>query len=418
MGLNADEIKAAYDVVVIGGGPAGSAVATLVAEKGHQVLLLEREAEARFKIGESLMAETYWSFKRLGVLDKLKASAFPRKYSVQFFSKTGKGSAPFYFFHNNPHESSTTWQVERSQFDQMLRDNAAQKGAQVRLGAAVRQVLFDGERAVGVQAQFGSGSPVDIGAKVVVDASGQSSFIARKLKLKEVEPTLKKASIFTHFKGAHRDEGVDEGATLILHTQQRDSWFWYIPLSEDRVSVGVVGDLDYLFKGRGGEAEQTFYEEVEKCAPIKQRISDAQQLFDVKTTQDFSYRSRQIAGAGWVLVGDAYGFLDPIYSSGVLLALKSGEWAADAINEGLDKGDLSGGQLGRFGPDFVAGMEAIRKLVYAFYNKEFSFAQFLRQHPQCQQGVVDILIGDVFKDGVNDIFTPMGQMCQLPESVE
>lgn len=415
--MSEQTIKEEYDVVVIGGGPAGCAAATLVAEQGHKVLLLEREAEAKFKIGESLMAETYWSFERLGVLDKLKESAFPRKHSVQFFSKTGKGSAPFYFSDNNPHESSITWQVERSQFDRMLRENAREKGAQIQLGAAVRQILFDGDRAVGVRAQAAGGEQRDIGAKVVVDASGQSALLARKLKLKEGEPNLKKASIFTHFKGAHRDDGIDEGATLILHTRDRDSWFWYIPLSDDRVSVGVVGDLQYLFKGRAGDAEQTFYEEVDKCDPIKERISGARQIFAPKTTQDFSYRSRQLAGDGWVLVGDAYGFLDPIYSSGVLLALKSGEWAADAINEGLAKGDLSGGQLGRFGPDFIAGMEAIRKLVYAFYSKDFSFAQFLQQHPECQQGVVDILVGDVFKEGVSDIFAPMSRMCPLPEAV-
>lgn len=411
-----------YDVIVIGGGPGGSTAATLVAKKGHRVLLLERNKSPQFKVGESLMPATYWTFERLGVIDKLKGSHFPEKYSVQFYSGSGKASAPFYFYRNDPHESSMTWQVLRSEFDQMLLENAQDKGAEVQRGVSVHEVLFDGEKAVGVRAKLADGRIVELSAKVVVDSTGQSALISRKLRINTIEPTLKKASIFTHFEGGIRDEGIDEGATLILHTESKDSWFWSIPLPYDRVSVGVVGDLDYLLQDRresdGTLSHQAIFdEELAKCPALQPRLADAKQLFPVKVTKDFSYRANRIAGNGWVLVGDAFGFLDPVYSSGLFLALKSGEMAADAINEALEKEDFSAEQLGRFGPEFVAGMEAIRKLVYAFYTKDFSFARFLKQFPECQQGIVDILSGNVYRKDVTGIFGPMAEMCHLPEDM-
>ena len=209
---------------------------------------------------------------------------------------------------------------------------------------------------------------------------------------------------------------------MILHTENKDSWFWYIPLPYDRVSVGVVGGIDYLLQNRRSSDgklnhQAIFDEELEKCPAVKSRLENAKQCFDVKVTKDFSYRASQIAGDGWVLVGDAFCFLDPVYSTGLFLALKSGEMAADAINDALEANDFSGEQLGQFGPEFVEGMEAFRKLVYAFYTKEFSFGKFLNRFPECEQGIIDILSGNVFTKDVSQIFPPMRQMCRLPEEM-
>ena len=411
-----------YNTIVIGGGPAGSTVATLVAEQGHRVLLLERTSTPQFKIGESLIPATYWTFKRLGMLEKLRASHFPQKYSVQFYSRTGKASNPFYFFQTNPHDSAVTWQVLRSEFDQMLLDNAKEKGVEIRRGIGVREVLFEGDTATGVVTQNVDGTREPLNATVIVDSTGQRSLIGRQLSLNTTEPNLKMASLFTHYEGGHRDEGIDEGATLILHTEEKDSWFWSIPLPYNRTSIGVVGELDYLLQNRRDadsklNFQKIFTEELAKCAPLQQRLEGANQLFPIQSTKDFSYRASRIAGNNWVLVGDAFGFLDPVYSTGLFLALKSGEMAADVIIEAFHKNDFSEAQLGSFGPAFVKGMEAFRKLVYAFYTKEFSFARFLSEYPEHQGGIVDILSGDVFRKDVTHIFPAMAEMCPLPPEV-
>ncbi len=418
-----------YDTIIIGGGPAGSTAATLIAQQGYRVLLLERDAEPTFKIGESLIPATYWTFKRLGMLDKLRTSHFPQKFSVQFFTRTGKATTPFYFFETNPHESAVTWQVLRSEFDQMLLDNAIEKGVEVRRGVSVRKVIFEGDKAIGVAAQNGkndhaqaSNNLETINGNVIVDSTGQRSLIGRQLNLNTIEPNLKKASLFTHYEGGHRDEGIDEGATLIMHTEDKESWFWSIPLPYNRTSIGVVGELDSLLQNRREpdgklNAQKIFNEELEKCQPLKQRLEGAKQLFPIQTTKDFSYRASRIAGDNWVLIGDAFGFLDPVYSTGLFLALKSGEMAADVIIEAFRENDFSEKQLGSFGKTFVDGMEAFRKLVYAFYTKEFSFARFLSEYPEHLGGIVDILSGDVYRRDVTYIFPDMSKTCYFPPEV-
>ena len=403
-----------YDVITIGGGPGGAAASTLLAQRGYKVLLLERSRTPRFKIGESLMPATYWTLERMGVLPRLKESHFPKKYSVQFYNKKGKASVPFYFTETDPSESSQTWQVLRSEFDALLLDNAREQGVEIRRGALVKDVLFEGDRAVGVRVELPDEGEKEIRCRVVVDASGQSAIISKKLGLRRHDPDLKKAAYFTHFQGALRDPGIDEGATLVIRTEEAKSWFWYIPLPDDRVSVGVVGGLDYLVAGRPADPQQVFEEEVERCPALQPRLANATQVFPVQATRDFSYRSSRIAGDGWVLVGDAFGFLDPIYSSGVLLALKSGELAADSVHEGLAAGDLSGARLGAHGPRFTAGMEAMRKLVYAFYEQDFSFAKFLSRHPEHRLNIIHLLVGNVEQD-IGDLFDAMSWMVRFPK---
>jgi flavin-dependent dehydrogenase len=397
--------RSATDVVVIGGGPAGSTVSTLVAQQGYKVKLYERERFPRFHIGESLIPETYWVFKRLKMLDKMKASPFVKKYSVQFVAANGKVSAPFYFWDNKPHECSQTWQVIRSEFDQLILQNAAEQGVEVHQPARVLEVLFEGPRAVGVRVQKEDGSQQEVRAKVVVDASGQSTMLQNRFKLRLWDPVLNKGAIWTYWRGAYRDTGRDEGATLVVQTRDRQGWFWYIPQHDDTVSVGVVAPFDYLFKGRGSH-EQTYNEEVDACPAIKERVSPGKRVTGYFATKDYSYRSKEVAGDGWVLVGDAFGFLDPLYSSGVLLALKSGEMAADTIAEGLAAGDVSAAQLGKWGPTFNKGVDRMRRLVCEYYDG-FSFGKFVRAFPHLKGTVTDLLIGDLFTDRVDEVWGPM-----------
>ena len=395
------------DVVIIGGGPAGSTTATLLAQQGCRVELFERERFPRFHIGESLIPETYWVLKRLKMLDKMKASHFVKKHSVQFVNASGKVSTPFYFTEHKPHECSQTWQVVRSEFDQMLMDNAAEQGVHVHQGVRVLDVLFEGDRAVGVEISEG-GSSRTVQADVVVDASGQSSMIINKFGLRVPDPVLNKAAVWTYFEGAYRDVGQDEGATLVLQTQDKKAWFWYIPQHNNIVSVGVVGDFNYLFTGRG-DHETTFYEEVDRCPSLNERIAVGKRASRFYATKDYTYRSSRAAGDGWVLVGDAFGFLDPLYSSGVLLALRSGELAADCIAAGLSTGDTSRTQLGKWEPDFVRGMNRMRRLVCEYYDG-FSFGKFVRRFPHHKGDITDLLIGDLFKDELDEVFKSIDLM--------
>ena len=394
-----------YDVIVIGGGPAGSTVSTLIAQRGYRVALFERERFPRFHIGESLIPETYWVLKRLNMLPKMQRSRFIKKYSVQFVNAVGRQSAPFYFRDNKPHECSQTWQVVRSEFDTMMLDNAREHGVDAREGVHVLDVLFEDERAVGVRIKDVDGDRREIRASVVVDASGQAAMLQNRFKLRLWDPVLNKGAIWTYWQGAYRDTGRDEGATMVLQTADRSGWFWYIPLHDDTVSVGVVAPFDYLFKGRNGH-EQTYREEVERCPAVRQRVSGARQATGYFATRDYSYRSTEVAGDGWVLVGDAFGFLDPLYSSGVLLALKSGELAADAIVEGIEAGDLRAAQLGKWGPVFNEGVDRMRRLVCEYYAG-FSFGRFVRAFPELRGTVTDLLIGDLFTDRVDKVWGAM-----------
>ena len=227
----------------------------------------------------------------------------------------------------------------------------------------------------------------------------------RRVQLRVWDPVLCKGSIWTYWKGTHRDAGLDEGATLVLQTDNKHGWFWYIPLHDDRASVGVVAPFDYLFKGRG-DLEQTYREEMDRCPAVKGRLAKATRISGCFATKDFSYRSTQTAGDGWVLIGDAFGFLDPLYSSGILLALRSGEMAADAIHEGLTNGDISAAQLGKWGPSFHEGMDRMRRLVCEYYDG-FNFGAFVRRYPELRGTVTDLLIGDLFTDRVDKVWGPM-----------
>jgi flavin-dependent dehydrogenase len=395
------------DVAVIGGGPAGTTTATLLAQKGYRVELFEREHFPRFHIGESLIPETYWVLDRLKMLPKMQASPFVKKYSVQFVGQKGRLSEPFYFDEHKPHESSQTWQVVRAEFDQMMLDNAREQGVVAHEGARVLDILFEGERAVGIKVKLENDTERVVRAKVVVDASGQSSLIMGKLQLREWDSELKKAALWTYWEGAERGPGKDGGATIVMQTVGKKGWFWYIPLHNNIVSVGVVADHDYLFKNRDTKDHETIYhEEVARCPGLQPRLKEATRVAPFRAAKEYSYRSRQAAGDGWVLVGDAFGFLDPLYSSGVLLALKSGQLAADTIAEGLADQDTSATQLRKWEPAFRKGMDRMRRLVCEYYDG-LSFGRFVQQNPEMKGWITDLLIGDLFDDKVDVVWPPL-----------
>lgn len=400
-------MQAQYDVVVIGAGPAGSTSAGLVSQAGLKTLLLEREAFPRFHVGESLMPECYWPLQRLGLVERMKESKFVKKRSVQFVAASGKESQPFYFTEHDPRECSTTWQVERADFDQLLFDRAGELGADCYDQTRVLDVVFDEDKqAKAVKLRTRDGETKTVECKVVVDATGQSSMIAHKLGLREDLPNLKKAAIWGYYKNARRDDGINSGATIIMHTVEKDSWFWFIPLSDDVTSIGCVGDNEYMVKTELS-IEDRYQLEISRCPGLQERLVDAERVGKLHVAKEYSYWTKQHAGEGWVLVGDAFGFIDPIYSSGVYFALTMGDRAANSVIEAFEKNDFSGEQLGSWCDEFKAGSQWIRKLVEAFYSKEFSFGKFMAEHPEYKGNLVDILIGRVFHSEAGNIFESM-----------
>ncbi len=361
----------------------------------------------RFHVGESLMPETYWPLQRLGLNERVRSSGWQAKKSVQFVTHRGTESEPFFFRQHDDRECSTTWQVERSEFDKMLFDRAGELGADCHDRTRLIDVLFDESgKAVGVKVRDSQGLEHSIASKVVIDATGQHSFIANKLGLKEVNPDLKKAAIWTYYRDAVRGEGDNEGATIILNTESKESWFWFIPLSRGITSIGCVGDNDYLLKGRG-KPQKVYDEELAKCPGLTPRLIGAKRLGEICTAKEFSYMTKTSAGDGWVLVGDALGFIDPVYSSGVYFALEMGVRAGDAVVAGFQNNDLSAQQLGCWVEPFKQGAQWVRKLVHAFYTKEFSIGRFMKEHPEHRASVTDLLIGRIFNDGAARMFKDM-----------
>ena len=404
-----------YDCVVIGSGPAGSTAAAIVAEQGYSTLLIERDKFPREHVGESLMPEAYWVFERLGIVHELNKIGFTRKNGVQFVSASGKETKPFVFADHDDSDANLSWHVKRSDFDKILCDTAFNRGATFVDNTRVLDIELKKKSPHKITIQTAEGKTQELSAKVVVDASGQSAMIANRNGLKEVYEDLKKAGIWGYFEGAVRAGGNNPEVTCILNTESKDAWFWYIPLSDGTVSVGLVGDNDFLLK-RGNKPQDTFDAEIKNCPGMQRRLLDAKQVGRLQVAKEFSYRTTEQAGDGWVLVGDAGGFIDPVYSSGVYLALKSGLWAGEAIAEGLGRGDLSKKQLGRWTKEYEGGVKWIRKMVRAFYTKEFSFGDFMKAHPQHVSNLTNLLIGRVFEGEPGAIFEDMDPWIEKAKS--
>jgi len=411
-----------YDAIVVGGGPAGSAAATVLAMHGRRVVVIEKEKFPRYHIGESLIPYTYFPLKRLGVIGRMRKSVYPKKYSVQFVSMDGLASHPFYFFQHLDHPASQTWQVVRGDFDLMLLNNARDKGAEVLEETRVVELLRDSVNTViGVRAETKKGRALEFHAPVTIDASGREGFSLARNRWRVPDPKLDRVALWTYYRGAVRDPGKDEGATTIAFLPDK-GWFWYIPLPDDVVSVGAVAQSDYLFRDTR-KLEAIFEREVGRNKWIEQHLAPGKRIRAPGSsdgpfylTREWSYRSRHCGADGLVLAGDVLTFLDPVFSSGVFFALKGGELAADAVHAALAAGDVSARRFREYGETMSRGIESMRRLVHAFYDPEFSMRQFVTRYPPLRGDVTDCIIGNVFRDFTR-LFKAVGEFARLPAAM-
>ncbi len=377
--------------------------------------LLEREKFPRYHIGESLLPFTYFPMETTGVIERLKKSAHVKKYSVQFVSQDGRVSQPFYFFNHFTHEAAQTWQVLRSEFDQALLDNAREKGADVFEETNARDLIRNGDGAVaGVRAESKDGAPLEFHAPITIDATGRDALTVTRNGWKIRDPYLNKIAVWTYYEGALRDQGYDEGATTVAYVPDK-GWFWYIPLHSDIVSVGVVAEKDYLYQGTRDLAE-IFYREVKKNVWIEQHLACGRQTGPFRVTGEYSYRSRYSAADGVILTGDAFAFLDPVFSSGVFIALYSGEQAALCADAAIARNDFSAAQFSAYSEKLCQSIEAMRALVYAFYDHRFSFRKLIDKYPHLAKDVTDCLIGNLLVD-FGPLQKALAEFASLPEEL-
>lgn len=358
---------AIYDVAIIGGGPAGSTAATLLARAGRRVLVCEREKFPRFHIGESLLPISMKTFTRLGVHEKFERAGFLRKYGGEMASACSEEGVKFYFKDGYRSQTETSYQVPRAEFDKVLLDHAAQNGAEVREETSVKGVEFFGDR-VELQVQGKTSGLEKISARYLIDASGRHSVLGNHFKLKKTYPHLQKISIFAHYEGVESDEGRD--GTLTRQLRAADRWFWYVPLPNDRASIGIVLDTA-LYRQTKKSPEQFLEESLAEQPFLARRMMQARRVTPAYASADFSYRQTRLTGDRWMLAGDAAGFIDPVFSSGVFLALLAGEQCADILDLVLDHPRKARRLFAKYERLLRRVMKGYLRFVDAWYSKEF-----------------------------------------------
>ena len=403
------------DVIVVGGGPAGSTASAILAMHGRTVVCLEKSAFPRYHIGESLIPYTYFTLKRLGMIEKLQASAFTKKYSICFVSQSGKQSQPFFFDSHFDHPATQTWQVLRSEFDGMMRDNAREKGAEIVHGIKVDELILEEGRTVGVRGTDESGKPFELRAPVTIDASGRDALAINQFGWRMPDKALDRFAIWSYWKGALRDPGRAGGATTVAYLPNK-GWFWYIPLANDVLSVGLVAKKEYLFRGTQ-DIEAIYHREIKENVWLIEHLAPASQCDVVRITNEFSYRSLHCASDGLVLAGDAFNFLDPVFSSGMFFAMKSGELAADAVHAALGRSDTSAKAFAEYGKLYCSGIENMRKLVHAFYDERVNYGHFIRKYPELKADLTDCIIGAVDRD-FEVMFKAFSEFAVIPPDLD
>jgi len=391
------------DVLIIGGGPAGSTVAPLLAERGYRVVLLEKAHHPRFHIGESLLPANMALFDQLGVGEEVRAIGM-QKWGAEFVSPWHDHRQVFEFADAWDKSMPMAYQVRRSAFDEILIRNAERKGAEVHEGCKVIGVDFQAEGGAVVTAEHDDGRKAQWRARFVVDASGRDTFLANRMQIKHRNPKHNSSAVYGHFTGVQRNPGKAEGHITIFWFKH--GWFWSIPLSDGVTSIGMVTWPYHMKSRKGRSLEQFLHDNIQSCPALAERMAKAEPAGPVEATGNFSYCSSRNHGKDYILLGDAYAFIDPVFSSGVLLAMQGGFFAADAIDESLKHPERAHAAMRRFDKQMKLGPREFSWFIYRVTNPTMrELFMGPRNIFRVKEALLSLLAGDIY--GKTPIWTSL-----------
>jgi flavin-dependent dehydrogenase len=353
------------DVAVVGGGPGGSSVATFLAERGLHVALFERETFPRFHVGESLMPATMRLLEEMGVRHEIESHGFQLKYGASFIDEENGRSQTFYFLPGQPWPNYT-YQVSRAEFDTLLLEHARKRGVTVHQPATVEDAAFDAD-GVTVTARA-EAEPLSVRAAVLVDASGRDGFMATRRGERRRIPNLGKVALFAHYRGARRASGLEEGNIRVYVF--KDGWCWWIPLDHDRTSVGTVCHARTV-RAWTGDMEGLHASMIARSRGVSENLAGAERLTPVYTTSNFAYENSPVVADRFVAVGDAIAFVDPIFSGGVYIALRTGQLAAEAIAGAFAAGAFDRARFTDYERRVRRGLDPLFKFIHKYYEPAF-----------------------------------------------
>jgi FADH2-dependent halogenase len=382
------------DVLVVGGGPAGSTAASWLARAGRRVILVERDQFPRFHIGESLLASVNDVLGAIGADGLVRQAGFPQKWGATFMPADGSIERYLDFSTSSDVRTPQTWQVPRATFDDLLLRHAASSGADVRERHRVLDVAFDDEGVTAqVQSTVDGGAPGRVRARAIVDASGRAALLSRKFNLRIDEPRLANVAVFSHYSGVPRPDGR-RGGDIRIVARGDLGWFWLIPISDELMSVGVVLPRAAFQAFASLDQDVLLDRAIAETPVVARLLADARREWPVRVEKDFSFGSRAYVGDRWLLAGDAGSFLDPVFSTGVAIALESGLEAAQAVEAGLAAGDLSARRFGPFARRQRQRFRSFRRFVIGFYTPEFRDLFFDDNPPRRMfQALVSVFAG-------------------------
>ena len=382
------------DIAVVGGGPAGSAIAALLARKGHEVLLIEKDHHPRFHIGESLLPLTIPYLKQLGVLDEVEQIGI-RKYAAEFHSMYHRKSMSFDFSEAMDPDYPYAFEVRRSDFDALLFNQAKKSGALTREGCEAKDIHFDGDRITALSIMDEQGNSREVTARFFVDATGRDTLLSKKRGWKEKNPRHASAAVYGHFENAKRNEGLAEGNISIYWFDY--GWFWFIPLKDGQTSIGAVCHPSYM-KTRNTSVEQFFLETIELCPDLEKRLREAQLVSPVTATGNYSYRSNRMYGDNYLLIGDAFTFIDPVFSSGVHLALNSAFSGAEAIDQSVKNPSNHNRIMRQLEREVSSGLSVFSWFIYRITTPAIrDLFMAPRNVWGVKSAIISVLAGDLFR---------------------